>query len=157
MAIRETIAKLIKSGHVSECFVQWETTVKPAAAHKARKLTKIVTGHYDVGREYVTKDADGNPKGSDDSRSLPWGEWDVYPYIIRHNNKEYLRLLPPIDDDNTASASYFVDGELVSKEEFQQFLTPGDVKKMSKPSDCFSVTIDKLTRFKESKQHNAKA
>ena len=156
MTIRETIAKLIQSGHVSECFVQWESTVKPAAAHKARKLTKIVTGHYDVGREYVPKDVDGSPKESADPRSLPWGEWDAYPYLIRHNDREYLRLLPPVDG-NSASVSYFVDGQSVSKEEFQQFLTPGEVKKMSKPSDCFSVTIDKLTRFKESKQHNAKA
>jgi hypothetical protein len=26
------------------------------------------------------------------AKPLPWGEWDVYPYSIKHKDKKYLRL-----------------------------------------------------------------
>lgn len=151
MSVRQTIAKLVSAGQIVECSAQWTTEIsrkKIAAKFKDRKLHKIVTGHFVTGREYVKKDADGNPDASSDPKSLPWGEWESYPYVIRYGDKDYLRFSDA--EGNFATVCYFIDDEEVSKEEFKSMLIPSEAKKMGQEKGCFNVTIDSIHRLTES-------
>lgn len=128
---RKTYLDSILADGIDTRRVTWQSTVKGAAAHKARNLRKITTCMVMRGAEYgnlaevkVAHAAAGTvPATGADAQdgSLPWGEWDVYPHIITHKGTDYARLYVI---DGTINSVYTVDGEVVTRDEFNTFLTP---------------------------------
>ena len=106
--------------------VEWETTVKPAAAHKAHTLTKQSSAVCMTGAEYRSLAVNAGVETGD----LPWGEWSMYPYIITHKGTDYARLYTV---DNTVRTAYYVDGERVDREAFAAYLTPSQ-RNASRPN-----------------------
>lgn len=142
MNISKTIAKLINSGEIVSREVTFRSTIKPAAAHKATRLEKLVIGEYVIGQEYAK---DGSDSGSGDPRSLPWGEWVDYPFTIQHRGADYLRLTP-IEDDRP-EVRFIVDGDPVTREQFAEYLTPANAKKLTEGNnkpECITVKVDNL-------------
>lgn len=183
--VKATIGKLVSDNAIVSRKVEFSSTVKPAAKFKATRLEKRVLGQFLIGQEYQPESVDGDSDGSADPRSLPWGEWDVYPYVIRHNGSEYLRLTPSpevsvirkddgsvvwsgseqeftdsfcggLDEDNRkvyrveksvkTSVSFLVDGSEVTREQFAEYLTPANARKLfeSGRPDCITVKMDNL-------------
>ena len=97
--------------------VEWTTEVRPAAAHAATRLTKRTACKAMTGVEYKNLAVNNDRE----TGALPWGEWSLYPWIITHAGKEYVRLYTV---DGTLSTTYYVDGERVCREDFNEFLTP---------------------------------
>lgn len=127
---RKTYLDSILADGIDTRRVVWQSSVKGAAAHKARNLRKITTCMVMRGAEYqnlsevkVKHAGAATPSGAlaQQDGSLPWGEWDVYPHIITHKGTDYARLYVI---DGTISTVYTVDGEVVTRDEFNTFLTP---------------------------------
>ena len=125
---RKTYLDSITADGIDHRRVTWQSTVKGAAAHKARNLRKITSCLVMRGAEYanlaeVKGTGTGTGTGTDNGQngSLPWGVWDVYPHIITHKGTDYARLYVL---DGTIKTIYTVDGEIVSRDVFNTFLTP---------------------------------
>lgn len=138
--------------------VEWTSTVKPAAAHKGANLVKITTAVVRTGVDYANLAVNADT----DTGALPWGEWAVFPYVITHKDAEYVRLYVALKNcgrcdgegfvfdgvkdpaecprcDGTGSVPrsmstrYTVDGVEVSRDGFNEYLTPSQ-RKPSKPN-----------------------
>lgn len=116
MNVTDYIAAINAPG-VNVLHMQWTTTVKPAAAHKARILQKITTANVMTGVEYANLSVNNDTETGD----LPWGEWGMYPYIITHKGMDYFRLYTI---DGSVRSTYLVDGEVVDRDTFNGYLTP---------------------------------
>ena len=106
-------------GGIDTFTVEFHSDTKPAAAHKARRLRKVVTAVVMTGASYanlrVNKDRE--------TGALPWGTWmpDAEPFVIQHKGQDYARLYVI---ENGVKAVYTVDGEVVDKDTYQSYLTP---------------------------------
>jgi len=98
---------------------------------------------------------------------LPWGVWEVVPYTITHKGNRYFRLTPlsksiyfvdgiecekdvwtlapeisrnkkSVPDWSSLQTRYLVDGQEVSKEVFNSFLTPSESAEREMPA-CITV------------------
>jgi hypothetical protein len=119
------------------CNLTLKTEVKPAAAHKARKLEKVITGVFRVGINYSNMKAVIEKRGgSVEPQPLPWGQWVDHPYVIIHKGQYYFRVTPQWRD---ISITYFVDGFAVNKEIFVTFLIPSEAKRSGELPLCLTV------------------
>jgi hypothetical protein len=122
--------------------VVFTTEKKPASAHKGVRLTKRVSGIFGAGKNYARLPAVRDAIASGERgevQSLPWGEWESFPYVIRHKGEQYFRLYPV--EGAVPTVTYMVDGKEVSKEVWMGFLTPSERAKMESGvcPDCITV------------------
>lgn len=117
----------------------FHTEKKPAAAHKGTTLEKVTTGVFRAGINFANLQSvkDGIANGErGEVQPLPWGEWESFPYVIKHKENHYLRLYPA--KNGKVETTYLVNGQEVSREEFNSYLTPSDAKSPEK-FECFTV------------------
>jgi hypothetical protein len=107
------------AGGVGTFTVEFHTDTKPAAAHKARRLRKVVTAVCMTGLDYANLRVNAGVE----TGALPWGEWmnGAEPFVIQHKGTDYARLYVI---ENGVKAVYTVDGEVVDKDTYQSYLTP---------------------------------
>lgn len=111
------------------------STIKGAAAHKDKVLTKRTTGVFRSGINYANLFSvkEGIASGErGEVQSLPWGEWALHPWIIIHKDVEYVRLFPV--EGQRSTVVYYVDGVEVDKATFQIYLTPSQCAEKDSPS-----------------------
>jgi hypothetical protein len=107
------------TGHFT---VEFHSDTRPAAAHKSRRLRKVVTAVCMTGADYanlrVNKDRE--------TGALPWGSWmdGAEPFVIQHKGQDYARLYVI---EHGVHAIYTVDGEVVTRDEYNGYLTPSQV------------------------------
>lgn len=118
--------------------VTWESAVKPAAAHKDRTLVKITSAVVRTGIDYAELAVNADT----DTGELPWGEWDVFPYVIRHKGSQYARLYVK---DGTVSTRYMVDGVEVDGDTFRSYLTPSARKPRKSNGGTITVKLENVT------------
>jgi len=118
--------------------VAWTSTVKPAAAHKARTLTKSTTATVMTGAVY----ADLAVNDHAETGALPWGEWGAFPHIITHKGAEYARLYVI---DGTIRTDYYVDGVRVKRDDFLALLTPSAREAKAPNGGCITVKMASVT------------
>ncbi len=110
------------AGGTDHFTVEFHTDTKPAAAHKSKRLRKVVTAVCMTGADYanlrVNKDRE--------TGALPWGVWmdGAEPFVIQHKGNDYARLYVM---DHGVRAIYTVDGEVVTRDEYNGYLTPSQV------------------------------
>ena len=117
---------------------EWVSVVKPAAAHKEVQLLKRTVATIRTGVDFANLEVNADRE----TGSLPWGEWQVFPYLIAHKGGEYARLYVL---DGTVRTRYFADGLEVDKTTFGQYLTPS-ARKASRPiGGTVTVKLENLT------------
>jgi hypothetical protein len=129
----------------------WKSNPKPAAAHKNVILEKVTSAVVRAGVNFANlssvKDAIENGERGE-VQSLPWGNWKQFPYIIEHKDAEYIRLYPSTGNNHFPSSTYYVDGQVVDKGTFAEFLTESERKKLLNPEEnrpeCFTVKSDNI-------------
>lgn len=135
---REQYLAAINAPGISAINVAWQSEVKPAAAHKSHVLVKYTQATVMTGVEYkdlaVNNDRETGP--------LPWGEWAVYPYIITHKGKDYARMNTV---DGTLRTTYTVDGAIVTREQFGEYLTEGARKAKRPNGGTITVHLGNVT------------
>jgi len=128
--------------------VTWKSNPNPAAAHKGIALEKITTAVCKAGIDFsnLSSVKAGIASGErGEVESLPWGEWESFPFTITHKGERYVRLYPAAQS-NQVSTLYKVDGKQVDKTTFKSFLTPSEAEKMEsgeRPT-CFTVKESNL-------------
>jgi hypothetical protein len=125
--------------------VKFQSVVKTAAAFKGLNILKITNAVVRSGIDFsnLTSVKDGIANGErNEVGSLPWGTWINFPYIIGHNDKEYVRLYPSLAPNHIPKVSYFVDGIETPKAEILQYLTASKVASILEPKivECFTLT-----------------
>lgn len=118
--------------------VEWQSDTKPAAAHKARRLRKVTTAMVMTGAEYRNLAVNNGVETGE----LPWGEWAKYPFVVEHKGESYARLYTI---DGTVRTIYTVDGEVVSREAFNAYLTPSQAN--AKRPNGGTITV-KMTNMR---------
>jgi len=132
----------------------WKSNQTPAAAHKKAGiiLEKHTSAVCRAGINFANLSSvqQGIAEGTrGEVQELPFGTWLHFPYIIKHTPKGsedeqyYVRLYPT---DSRSNTIYFVNGNQVDKDEFSQYLTESDKKKMysgEKP-ECFTIKKDNI-------------
>lgn len=160
--IRETLAAakvLEKIIGAKGRFVKaaWKSNPKPAAAFKSFVLEKHTVGVVQAGIEFqnlsAVKDAIAAGERGE-VQPLPWGTWSMYPYIIEHKDAEYIRLYPSGGLGHVPKTTYFVNGEVVAKDKFAEYLTPSDAKKVLGGGDeerplCFTIKAENIMGLPE--------
>lgn len=127
----------------------WQTSPKPAAAHKGRTLVKQTTMVCRTGVEYanittVAMRLSEQGRTAEDL-TLPWGEWAVYPYLIVHKGEEYLRVSPAVGA--RPRSTYSVDGAEVDAETFYGFLPPSARPQPGEPApEVLTIKVSNLIR-----------
>lgn len=89
---------------------------KPLKAYAQHDITKVVLCTVRAGIEYRNQKEvieSGKEVGS-----LPWGEWESYPYAIGHKGTRYLRLYL----GQSLKVFYLVDGVKVATNVAKQML-----------------------------------
>ena len=122
------------------CAVEWRSPVRPAAAHRGRDLVKISTAVVRTGVAY----ANLGENADRETGSLPWGEWERFPYVVVHRGSAYGRLYVK---DGTIQTRYLVDGQEVTREEFLSLLTPSQRESRRPVGGTITVRLDRL-RFR---------
>jgi hypothetical protein len=132
----------------------WKSNPTPAAAHKKAgiQLEKHTSAVCRAGINFANLSSvqQGIEEGTrGEVQELPFGTWLHFPYIIKHTPKgcdeeqHYVRLYPT---ETRSETIYFVNGEQVDKDNFAQYLTESDKKKMysgEKP-ECFTIKRENI-------------
>lgn len=124
-------------GGIGHFNVEWQTTVRPAAAHRERDLRKVSSATCMTGAEYRSLAVNSGEQ----TGSLPWGEWSDYPYVVTHKGQDYARLYTV---DGTVRTIYLVDGNVVSRDAFNVYLTPSQANAERPKGGTITVKMDNL-------------
>jgi hypothetical protein len=119
--------------------VEWTSDVRPAAAHKGVRLSKITRATAMTGVSYAALAENvGRETGA-----LPWGEWveGLAPWVITHKGRDYARLYVV---EGSISTTYMVEGRPVSRDVFEGYLTPGARKAKRPVGGTITVKMDNL-------------
>ena len=73
---------------------------------------------------------------------LTWGEWSIYPFFIRHNGKDYLRVA--LDKNNHLESEYFVNGVRSTKEQAQIYCTKAAFPTNGSKPDVLTICCDNI-------------
>lgn len=132
----------------------YTSAVEVAAKHKGSvSITKYVEGLFQAGIDYASLPAvqAGVASGErQEPKSLPWGEWAVFPWIIKHKDAEYLRFYPIEGQKATSRYELTVDGQTnfeATKEEVAAYLTPANAAKLTGEGgkvDCITKKVSEI-------------
>jgi len=123
-------------GGIDTFTVEFHSDTKPAAKHASKRLRKVVTAVVMTGAEYknlrVNKGIETGP--------LPWGTWmpDAEPFVVQHKGQDYARLYCI---ENGVRAVYTVDGEVVTRDEYESYLTPSQRSAKRPNGGCITVKM----------------
>lgn len=78
-------------------------------------------------------------------QSLPWGKWEVFPFLIEHKGNYYVRLYNGTSPFVTPRVRWFRNGVEVSFENVEGELLAAE--KNEKDGDCFTVKMHDLLRI----------
>ena len=140
--MKDITKKIMSARNGSFQSVTWKSNPSPAAAHKAHKLEKLTTATVRAGIDFSNLGDVKNAIANGDRKEvgeLPWGTWENFPHTIVHKDTRYVRLYPSGKPETT----YFVDGQIVSKQEFEKFLRPSDCAK-NEAVECFTIKEENL-------------
>lgn len=145
----------------------WKSNPSPAASHKKagvileKHTVAVVQAGVDYSNLSAVKNAIANGERGE-VQELPWGQWYVdkltkkswFPYVIEHKDNLYFRLYPSNANNHIPKSVFYVNGEVVTKEEFAKYLTASEAKKLLDPSEedrplCFTIKADNLLDIPE--------
>lgn len=111
---------------------------KPLKAYRQHKILKVVLCTVRTGIEFKNLAVNEDRE----TGSLPWGQWEVYPYLITHKGNRYLRLYL----GQSMKVFYLVDGVKVASEVAKAMLPKSN--STGKPS-CITVKESGLVSIKQ--------
>jgi hypothetical protein len=132
--------------------VSFKSEGKPSKDFKGVKLEKRTEGTYRVGINFENLKGvrEGIESGERGEVQAPKGKkWVVFPFHLQNlaETTDYLRLYFPTGGFiQRPSVVYYVDGQEVSKEVYNSYLTASDAKpKERDPNlDCFDVKMENV-------------
>lgn len=141
--------------------VSWNRPMKTRKGVVAN-VTKSVRTTVQVGVNYenreVVREARADGTAPAENAGLPWGEWEVFPYVIAHKGKRYVRLYPVRDGNGKPRACkviYKVDGKAVTRDAVEA-LCPASEFSSGAPTECYTLAIENLRTVRLARRADAK-
>lgn len=131
MTLKNKVHKIQKGAYTS---VLWEreAKVKKGCMDVVRKRTRA-TVRLGLDYENLSVVKEGRQKGTMNATPSPlaWGQWDEFPYFIRHKNKsgtetKYLRMY--LGKGANITTEWFLNGHKVSKDVVRPLLLASELK-----------------------------
>jgi hypothetical protein len=98
---------------------------------------------YDKQKAVIEKRANGELPS--ENAGLPWGTFEIYPYLITHKGENYLRLYNGTCPITKTEVHWFKNGAEVTKESIEGLLLASE--KGDKTGDCFTVKTNDILRL----------
>lgn len=80
------------------------------------------------------------------NQGLPWGTWKVFPYVIEHNGKDYVRF-SKVNSGFKSITKFFRNGIEISKDEVYQDCLASE-KPKDNDLDVFNIPADNIIDIK---------
>lgn len=125
---------------------------RPAKVRKgcAVEITKEVrcVARVGVDHEHRAKVQAARESGElpSENQGLPWGQWLLFPYLITHKGKLYLRIYPV--EGRRPHVIYRMNGQIVSKEEIKQFCLASEFSEVNEQIGCMTLSVEHLKQVK---------
>jgi hypothetical protein len=143
--VKEAITETPKGANI---IIEWSRDGKTRKG-TVEQITKQVRMVGRIGIQYdkqkVVQEKRENGELPTENQGLPWGEFEVYPYLIAHKDKKYVRLYKGTSDKVKPKVAWFKDGEQVERSEIDHLLLASE--KSSSKGDCFVVNAEDVTRL----------
>lgn len=137
--------KLVKKGTFSTMI--WERPLKTKKAFAEDVITKRTAAVVRTGINYNNMTSTQEKRASgvlpETPQPLPWGEWEVYPYIIQHKGTRYLRAYLA---KNKPTVQYFCNGVEVDKEAIESKCLKSEFK-VKDDNQTFVVKVENIIYF----------
>ena len=155
---QDTLNKILnaKGNHVSIRYRSFPTPAKAKTLNKGVVLEKETKGAFRAGIEYrnmkrIREAIEAGERGEVGPLWHGKGQWLVYPYIATHVDKggEYVWLAPAVGSNQRPSVVYRVNGNEVTKENFETYLTDSDKAKSKEELDGFHVRMENILDLEE--------
>lgn len=127
------------------------TTTRPLKVRKGQApITKTSTFQARVGVNYdniaTVQEKRANGELPAENQGLPWGEWEVFPYVIAHKGEKYFRCTS-IRNNFVSKTEYTRDGFAISKEEAQVAALASEFS-TGEPSEVFNIKLSSILEVK---------
>ena len=137
---------LNKKGTIVTVTSQKEVKVKKGKA----PITKLSVFQARVGVTYdnmkSVKDKRDNGELPEENQGLPWGNWKVFPYVIEHNGKDYVRF-SKVNSTFHNITRFFRNGMEIDKNEAYEDMLASE-KPKGNELDVFNIPIDNIVDIK---------
>ena len=144
MKFEKVMKKIEKIQKGSFHSMVWERQCKTKKAFSDNIVTKRSYGTVRLGIDYdnmkAVQEKRANGELPEKNAGLTWGEWEVFPYIIKHKESMYLRVATSGNKTNT---EYFLNGKKVSYEDVEIMLLASE-KKNSSDNDVFTINCENI-------------
>ena len=128
--------------------VEVEKQLKTKVANRRDTVTKLTRFVCRTGIQYDNikdvKQARDSGELPSENDGLPWGEWDTFPYVIKHKGANYLRLYPSSDKALVPHTKYFINGVETNKEYVQSICLASEFSKGGDRPKCYTVKADNV-------------
>lgn len=125
--------------------LEWKREMKVrkgVIAHCVKVVSALVRigVNYDAMASVQAKREDGTLPAV--NAGLPWGEWLLFPRVIGHKGKLYLRFSRP-SFNAAIAAAFYCDGVNVSKESLRELCLASEFNEREE-TDCFTLKLETL-------------
>ena len=146
----ETVARIVLNERKGAfTAMQWQKELPVRANFKSTfKVTKVTNAvvrfgvQYDNIKAVQNKRADGTLPAV--NAGLTWGEWNIYPYFIKHNGVDYVRC--SLSKQNPINTQYFINGRPATKAECETICTKAAFSSGEIP-DVITVKADNILKI----------
>ena len=115
-----------------------------AIVEKESTFQAQVGVNYDNKQSVISKRESGELPA--ENAGLPWGQWEIFPYVISHNGKKYFRF-STVRNNFVPIVRYFVDGKETEKSEVVP-LCLGSEFAEKEERDCFTFHLGDILSAK---------
>lgn len=100
--------------------------------------------NYDNIQSVKDKREDGTLP--EENAGLPWGEWEVFPYVIAHKGEKYLRC-STVDSGNMYPPTFMSDGKQIGVDEVRNMAYASEFSNKD-GQDVFNIKVSSIVGMK---------
>jgi hypothetical protein len=142
--ILESVVSAQKGANISLCWRRKAKTKKSAANLLIEKEVCTV-GRVGVNYDNIKTTIEGRETGELPSQNagLPWGQWQMYPFLIEHKGQVYLRMTRGTSDKVTPYVQWYLNGAEVTYSQIEPYILASEKPKKS-DNPVFNVKIEDM-------------
>jgi len=129
--------------------LRYGKVIKTRKGVETGEIVKITSARVRVGINYDNMKSvkEGRESGALPAKNagLPWGEWEIFPFVIKHKEKRYFRF--SLDSGSRFNTSYFLNGKKVSKEYVQSVALASEFPKREGEFTVMNVSEENILKI----------
>ena len=124
----------------------WERDCKVRSGAPLIRKKTVATIRSGISYDNIANVQEMRKSGELPSRNqgLAWGNWEIYPFLIKHRDTRYVRLYP-VNGESTSKVTYLMDNNEVEFSDIEQYLKAEEKREQSRI--CFTVKLDDILEF----------